>query len=71
VGCEGLHLQIPKQRGRTTCAGLHLTVRRHLDQTYSVWRANHCLATYDSRGRLAALKPATSPTLDSGAGEAA
>jgi transposase len=71
VGCEGLHLQIPKQRGRTSCAGLHLTVRRHLDQTYSVWRANHCLATYDSRGRIAALKPATSPTLKTGTGEAA
>jgi hypothetical protein len=61
VGCEGLHLQVPKQRGRTTCAGLHLTVRRHLDQTYSIWRANHRLAAYDSRGRLAASKIATAP----------
>jgi len=71
VGCEGLHLQIPKQRGRTTCAGLHLTVRRHLDQTYSVWRANHCLATYDSRGRLAAPATAAPPTPTSGTGAAA
>jgi len=71
VGCEGLHLQIPKQRGRTTCAGLHLTVRRHLDQTYSVWRANHCLATYDSRGRLAALTTAAPPDPGFGAGAAA
>lgn len=52
VGCGGTRLQIPKQRGRSTCAGLHLTVRRHLDHTYSVWRANHCLATYDPRGRM-------------------
>ena len=52
VGCEGVRLQVPKQRGRTTCAGLLLTVRRHLDQTYSVWRGTQRLASYDSRGRL-------------------
>src|SRR5206468_4706271 len=40
VGCEGLRLQVPKQRGRTTCAGLSLIVRRHLDQSYSVWRGD-------------------------------
>ena len=53
VGCDAVRLQIPKQRGRVTCAGLLLTVRRHLDQRYSVWRGAHCLATYDHRGRLA------------------
>lgn len=71
VGCEGLHLQIPKQKGRTTCTGLHLTVRRHLNHTHSVWRANHCLATYDSRGRLDALKPAAAPAPGTETGAAA
>ena len=52
VGCEGVCLQVPKQKGRTTCAGLHLIVRRHLDQTYSVWRGAQKLASYDSRGKL-------------------
>lgn len=58
LGFDSVRLQIPKQPGRTTCAGLHLIARRHLDQTYSVWRANHRLATYDARGRIAAPKTA-------------
>jgi transposase len=52
VGCEGLWLQIPKQPGRTTCAGLPVVVRRHLEGTYSVWRGTHKLASYNDRGRL-------------------
>lgn len=52
VGCEGARLQVPKQPDRTSCSGLLLTVRRHLDQSYSVWRGSRCLATYDPRGRL-------------------
>jgi len=51
VGCGGARLQVPKQRGRATCAGLLLTVRRHLDGTYSVWRGTQRLAAYDHRGR--------------------
>ena len=72
VGCEGLRLQVPKQRGRATCAGLSLIVRRHLDRTYSVWRGSHSIATYDSRGRLpTASKKAAPPTPNFQAGEAA
>lgn len=52
VGFEGVCLQVPKQKGRTTCAGLQLIVRRHLDGTYTVWRGNLKLASYDPRGRL-------------------
>ena len=52
VGCEGARLQVPKQPDRATCSGLLLTVRRHLDHSYSVWRGSRCLATYDPRGRL-------------------
>jgi hypothetical protein len=59
VSWEGVRLQVPKQRGRITCAGVPVCVRRHLDRTYSVWRATQCLATYDSRGRLQAPIPAT------------
>ncbi|TMQ52529.1 MAG: ISNCY family transposase [Candidatus Eisenbacteria bacterium] len=72
VGCEGLRLQVPKQRGRTTCAGLSLIVRRHLDQSYSVWRGTQRIAMYDSRGRLpAASKKAAPPTPNFQTGEAA
>ena len=60
VSVEGLKLQVPKQRGRATCAGIMLTVRRHLDETYSAWRGTHCVATYDSRGRLAPSSAAAS-----------
>ena len=58
VGCEGVCLQVPKQKGRTTCVGLHLVVRRHLDGTHSVWRGAQKLASYDSRGRLKAPETA-------------
>lgn len=54
IGCEGVWLQVPKQRGRTTCAGLLLTVRHHLDGTYTVWKGSQRLASYDTRGRCTA-----------------
>src|SRR6266516_1646578 len=37
VTLDRLVLQIPKQRGRRSCAGLRVLVRRHLDGQYSVW----------------------------------
>ena len=58
VGCDGVCLQVPKQKGRTTCAGLPLIVRRHLDGTYSVWRGAQKLASYNSQGRLCTLETA-------------
>jgi len=62
VGCGSVRLQIPKQPGRATCAGLSVSVRRHLDRTYSIWRGPQCLASYDSRGRiLAPSAPARTP----------
>lgn len=61
VGCEGTRLQLPKQPGRSTCAGLLLTVRRHLDHTYTVWRGAHRLANYDPQGRLRASQNTAAP----------
>ena len=58
VGCEGLRLQVLKQRGRATCAGLLLTVRRHLNDTYTVWKGSQKLASYDSRGRISSPETA-------------
>jgi transposase len=60
VGCGAVRLQIPKQPGRATCAGIPVTVRRHLDSTYSVWRGLKCLARHDSRGRLLASNASAS-----------
>jgi len=56
VSFSGLVLQVDKQRGRRTCAGLRVLVRRHLDGTHSVWWGPRCLGRYSAAGR--ALNPA-------------
>lgn len=48
---DGVRLQIAKQPGRVTCAGLEVTVRRHLDGSHSVWRGSRCWGRFDTRGR--------------------
>jgi hypothetical protein len=47
---QGVVLQIHKQPGRPPCAGAAVEVRRHLDQTYSVWRGKQLWGRYDSQG---------------------
>lgn len=51
VALEGVRLQIDKQPGRITCAGLTVTIRRHLDGTHSVLWGKRLLGRYDARGR--------------------
>lgn len=51
VALDGVRLQITKQPGRPTCAGLEVTVRRHLDGTHSIWRGPRCWGRFDGRGR--------------------
>ena len=48
---RGIRMQIDKQRGRRTCARLTVTVRQHLDHSFSVWAGPLCLGRYDSKGR--------------------
>lgn len=50
----GLRLQIPKQPGRVSCAGLQVLVRRHLDGTHSIWRGLQLLGCYDAQGQCGA-----------------
>jgi transposase len=57
VRLEGVCLQISKQPGRPSCAGLTVTVRRHLDRTHSIWWGPRRLGRFDPRGRV--LKEAT------------
>lgn len=52
VSSDRLALQVVKQRGRRSCAGLRVLVRRHLDGQHSVWYGTRCFGRYDSRGRL-------------------
>jgi hypothetical protein len=51
VSLDRLVLQVAKQPGRRTCAGLEVVVRRHLDGRHSVWRGTQCLGRFDAAGR--------------------
>ena len=51
VASGGLALQISKQPGRRTCAGLEVVLRRHLDGRQSVWRGTQRLGLFDAAGR--------------------
>lgn len=67
VGLDGVLLQIEKQQGRRTCAGLAVQVRRHLDGSYTVRRGTQLLGAYDSEGRPRSAKSRT-PTHQDAAG---
>lgn len=51
VVLDRVPLQLAPQRGRRTCAGLRVTVRRHLEGQHTVWRGPQCLGRYDAQGR--------------------
>ncbi len=51
VVLDRIVLQIDKQRGRRTCAGLRVLVRRHLDGRHSVWWGPRCLGRFTPTGR--------------------
>jgi transposase len=51
VQLDGVRLQLDKQPGRVTCAGLSVILRRHLDGTHSVLWGKRTLGRYDPRGR--------------------
>ena len=51
VTLDGVVLQLAKQPGRRTCAGLRLLIRRHLDGRHSVWLGARRLGLYNARGR--------------------
>ncbi len=50
VSIAGVALQVAKQPGRRSCAGLRVLVRRHLDAQYSIWYGARCLGRYDRQG---------------------
>jgi len=51
VTCGGLALQISKQPGRKTCAGLAVVVKQHLDGTWSIHRGTQLFGRYGINGR--------------------
>jgi len=51
VTLDEVALQIAKQPGRRTCAGLRVTVRRDVHGVLSVWHGTRCFGRYDHQGR--------------------
>jgi transposase len=51
VTTDRVALQLAKQPGRRTCAGLRVLVRRHLTGHFSLWYGARCLGRYDRHGR--------------------
>ena len=51
VTCGRLALQISKQPGRRTCAGLAVIVKQHLDASWSIHRGPQVLGRYDEHGQ--------------------
>ena len=51
VHLDGVVLQIDKQRGRRTCAGLRVVVRRHLSGQHSIWWGPRCLGRFTVHGQ--------------------
>lgn len=47
VTAERVPLQLAKQPGRRTCAGLRVLIRRHLNGHHTVWYGGRCLGRYD------------------------
>ena len=54
VVSDRLPLQLSKQPGRRTCAGLRVLIRRHLNGHHTVWYGGRCLGRYDHRGQAVA-----------------
>jgi len=51
VRLDGLVLQLAKQRGRRTCAGLQIILRRYLNGTHAIWWGTRCLGRYSPTGQ--------------------
>lgn len=51
VTLDSVRLQIAKQPGRLTCAGLRVTIRRHLDGAHTVSAGTRTLGRFDAHGR--------------------
>ena len=63
VTLEGVRLQIAKQPGRATCAGIRVLVRRHLDDRHTILWGRRLLGRFDPHGR--AIAHSVGPTSES------
>jgi len=63
VPIDAVALQVAKQPGRRTCAGVAVVVRRHLDGQYTIWRGAQRWGRYDATGRpVDVVVPVERPT---------
>jgi transposase len=67
---DGRCLQLAKQPGRRTCAGLRVTVRRHLNGEHSIWRGPRRLGRYTVTALGRDARTATPPMEAAGAVDA-
>ena len=61
VTVDGVVLQIARQPGRRTCAGLTVEARRHLDGTHTLRWGTKLLGRYGARGQALSLEPIVHP----------
>jgi transposase len=57
VSTDRVTLQLAKQPGRRSCAGLRVRVRRHLSGHHSIWYGTRCFGTFDAHGRPISRRP--------------
>jgi hypothetical protein len=62
VSFDGVRLQLAKQPGRPTCAGLRVIVRRHLDGSYTIWRGPQRLGHYAPDARVLPVRLDRAPS---------
>ena len=58
---DGVTMQIARQPGRRTCAGLTVDIRRHLDCTHTVRWGTKLLGRYSAAGRSLSIEPIVHP----------
>lgn len=61
IQLDNVRMQIDKQPGRASCAGLTVLVRRHRDGTHTVLWGKRVLGRYDARGRRLGIAPTVTP----------
>lgn len=65
VAWEGIRFQISKQPGRTTCAGLHVELRRFIDGSVRILKGIQCLGVFSENGQpMEAAGPDGKPRTD-------
>lgn len=61
VTLDGVRLQIARQPGRRTCAGLVVELRRHLDGTHTIRWGTKLLGRYSAQGRALSIEALVHP----------